>query len=40
MGQDFLVQMEEFNLPDPLHLPTTPAPLLESLILETTFVRE
>ena len=40
MGQNFLVQIEEFNLPNPLHLPTTPAPPLESLILETTFVRE
>ena len=28
--------MEEFNLPAPLHLPITPAPPLESLILETT----
>ena len=28
--------MEEFNLPAPLHLPTTPAPPLESFILETT----
>ena len=28
--------MEEFNLPAPLHLPSTPAPPLESLILETT----
>ena len=28
--------MEEFNLPALLHLPTTPAPPLESLILETT----
>ena len=27
--------MEEFNLPALLHLPTTPAPPLESLILET-----
>ena len=28
--------MEEFNLPASLHLPSTPAPPLESLILETT----
>lgn len=28
--------MEEFNLPVSLNLPTTPAPPLESLILEIT----
>ena len=28
--------MEEFNLTALLHLPTTPAPPLESLIVETT----